>query len=109
MSLTHTLTNIVYSFPIWFKTKSIELKVPDQGLMLYVPYPSIVFSTQSITSFITPEWKAAYDVVKYLQAFLWTGILTAEYGASRCICRRWISSREPLEIKRNAIQKSTTA
>jgi hypothetical protein len=48
--------------------------------MLYLPFPSIVFSNQSSTSFITSEWKAAYDVVKYLQAFLWTSILVEEGG-----------------------------
>jgi len=61
--------SFVYSFPIWFETKNIELKVPDQGQMLYLPFPSIVFSNQSSTSFITSEWKAAYDVLKWLASY----------------------------------------
>ncbi|MEM3827808.1 MAG: hypothetical protein QXP36_01135 [Conexivisphaerales archaeon] len=62
--------SFVYSFPIWFEANSIELKVATQGAMLYAPYPSIVFTTQSSTSFITPEWKTAYETLKWLTSFV---------------------------------------
>lgn len=38
--------------------------------MLYIPNPSIVFTTQSQTSYITPEWKIAWDIVMQLQTYL---------------------------------------
>jgi len=73
-------SSFVYSFPIWFEAQSIELKVATQGSMLYVPYPSIVFTTQSSTSFITPEWKAAYSVAKSLIIPLWTVLVGFPIG-----------------------------
>jgi hypothetical protein len=77
INVTYTYFNeqyFVYSFPIWFETKSIELKVSTQGLMLYVPYPSIVFSDRSQTTFITPDWKAAYDALKWATTFILLGL-----------------------------------
>jgi len=75
INLTYTYfdeESFIYGFPIWFETLLVNVTVPTQGYMLYIPNPSIVFTTQSQTSYITPEWKAAWEVVKYLQAFLFT-------------------------------------
>ena len=91
INVTYTYFNensFVYSFPIRFEVNSIEIKTPTQGGMLYVPYPSIVSTTQSSTSFITPEWKAAYEALKWLTSFLLVGTL-GPAGAIGAVYQQW--------------------
>jgi hypothetical protein len=60
INLTYTYYDenyMCYSMPIWFEPYSIEVKTPEQGSMLYIPQTSLVFCTQSTTSFVSPEWK----------------------------------------------------
>jgi hypothetical protein len=59
-NLTYTYydeNSLYYGMPIWFEPYSIEVKTPEQGSMAYIPETSLVFCTQSDTSFISPEWK----------------------------------------------------
>jgi hypothetical protein len=57
------IVNLTYTYydedsmPIWFEPYSIEVKTPEQGSMLYIPQTSLIFCTQSPTSFVSPEWK----------------------------------------------------
>ena len=79
--------SLIYGMPIWFEPYLISVNMPTQGYMLYMPTPSIIYSTQSTTSFITPEWKIAGDILGRVVAAIygyaiggWPGVILGAIG-----------------------------
>ncbi|MEM1552012.1 MAG: hypothetical protein QXH03_05035 [Candidatus Bathyarchaeia archaeon] len=90
VNLTYTYyieDSLIYGMPIWFEPYSIEAKTPEQGAMLYIPQKSMVFCTQSNTSFVSPEWKIYLQYGTRIACGL-LGFLVS-YGTGPIIGRFW--------------------
>lgn len=81
INLTYTYyieESLTYGMPIWFEPYLISVNMPTQGYMLYMPTPSIIYSTQSEKSFVSPEWKVvvatSYIVLSGLLSSLYTPV-----------------------------------
>jgi len=49
--------SLFYGMPIVFQPYSVVARVADQGSMMYIPYPSLIFYNQTHNSPISTEWK----------------------------------------------------
>jgi hypothetical protein len=88
INLTYTYFidgSVVYGMPIWFDAQSIEVRLAEQGSALYMPYPSIVFNTQSNNSFISPQWKVVGTASGMLINWFITSALYDTFGPAGAI------------------------
>jgi len=54
--------SVLYGMPIVFHPHTVEVKLAEQGSMLYEPFPSLVFWNYTHRGFVSPEWKIVKDV-----------------------------------------------